>query len=387
MRYKILTAIVLVSILLPVAAGAMPMFARRIGRDCSYCHTTFPKLNETGLIYASNGYRFADEGEWPTTMAELKEAVPVALEIELEGVYNKTRKDGVWKKDVDKKIEEIEVMAGGSFGKTGRLSVLALAGISQLEGDDGSTDFRTFLGPLFLQVNDILGPRGEGLFNLKVGQWEIGLPFISGGRRVIHNQYFAETEFDLFTGETRAIEINGSKPGEEETDELSHRYAVGLTHEDNMHGERNIRGLYGRYSLSFRESYRVGAIFRHGKQADGPVDDIFSNRYGLAAEAEVGPAILTAGYFRSERSGKADRDNIMLESLYMPVEDVTLGARYDRLHEDHAGIASAYTASARYNITSKIYIHLEYRHKSDYDHVTSSNDKEKKARAYLVALF
>src|SRR3989304_9187420 len=53
----------LLTAFLPVDAEAVPAFARRIGRNCSYCHTVFPELNETGHIFKANGLRFADEGE------------------------------------------------------------------------------------------------------------------------------------------------------------------------------------------------------------------------------------------------------------------------------------------------------------------------------------
>ena len=60
----------------------MPFFARRIGRDCTYCHTLIPKLNEMGRTFRSNGYRFTAEEEWQDVRDW--QTVPVSVEAEVE---------------------------------------------------------------------------------------------------------------------------------------------------------------------------------------------------------------------------------------------------------------------------------------------------------------
>src|SRR5262245_14382044 len=42
-------------------AFAMPMFARRLGGSCSTCHTSPPRLNETGYQFRAAGYRMPAE--------------------------------------------------------------------------------------------------------------------------------------------------------------------------------------------------------------------------------------------------------------------------------------------------------------------------------------
>ena len=42
-------------------AFAMPMFARRLGVPCSTCHTSPPRLNETGYQFRAAGYRMPAE--------------------------------------------------------------------------------------------------------------------------------------------------------------------------------------------------------------------------------------------------------------------------------------------------------------------------------------
>ena len=45
---------------LPVA-NAMPLFARKYGVPCSTCHTTIPRLNETGYKFRAAGFRLLEE--------------------------------------------------------------------------------------------------------------------------------------------------------------------------------------------------------------------------------------------------------------------------------------------------------------------------------------
>jgi hypothetical protein len=45
----------------------MPMFARKLGVPCSTCHTTIPRLNETGFKFRAAGWRLPDDIGKPET--------------------------------------------------------------------------------------------------------------------------------------------------------------------------------------------------------------------------------------------------------------------------------------------------------------------------------
>lgn len=61
------------AIMLSAGAGtlttvqAMPMFARKLGVGCATCHTTIPKLNETGYKFRAAGWRMPDDIGKPET--------------------------------------------------------------------------------------------------------------------------------------------------------------------------------------------------------------------------------------------------------------------------------------------------------------------------------
>jgi hypothetical protein len=42
-------------------ADATPSFARQTGRNCNVCHNGAPRLNDTGLAFKNNGFRFPED--------------------------------------------------------------------------------------------------------------------------------------------------------------------------------------------------------------------------------------------------------------------------------------------------------------------------------------
>ncbi|MBI5233900.1 MAG: hypothetical protein HY880_06055 [Deltaproteobacteria bacterium] len=385
MRNTILLLLFFIAaMLVPQEAFSLPFFARLVGRDCTYCHIAFPKLNETGKTYRANGYRFAEDDGWLDV--KNPKVIPVALEIELEAMYDRLEKPDNIDEDSDLKVEGVELITGGALGKSGRVSFLAIVGIEQTETKGGHTYFEPFASSMFLQINDLLGPKGEGRLNLKAGQWDIGLPFMGSFQKAISNKYQAEKTLDVFTSEHTAFELNGSILGEEHSFMPTHRYYLGITKEKNIDDEEKVEGWYAVYSLTFNELYNIGAIYRHGEQQDGPVD-ITTKKYGIAGEAELRSFVLGAGWFRSEWEHGIDLDNYLLEALYMPFERFITGARYEIIHTNGLDDATEATLMARFYITQKVHIQSEYRYGEDRDHVLGSADRSDKVRLFLVALF
>lgn len=373
--YTLIFPVVFLTLLVASESFAMPMFAKRIGRDCSFCHVAFPKLNETGRIFKANGFRFAEEEEWE----EIKDmgALPLAMEIEIEGEFNKTKSGGIWSDESEMKVEEVEILAGAVLGKNGKVSVHGVIGVEDT----------TAFAHGYIQINDLIGAQGSGTLNLKTGKYEVALPFLSHSERIVKNSYFAQKSLNVFSTGQLAVEVNGSIVGEEETSEPTHRYAFGITREDVNSGDK-FKGLFASYSATFWEKYNIGAIFRQGDEKDGLGGDRSTSRYGIATEAEVGPAFFTLGIFRAERDGLEDLDNIMLEGLWLPLEELILGARVDILKQSGAEDALALSLTARYNIMLNVFAQIELRTLTDDDLIAGgSNEKERKGRLFLVALF
>lgn len=380
-RFLVFIAIVVVgwSIVLPVESEAMPFFARQIGRDCTFCHTAFPKLNETGRIFRSNGYRFAEDEEWK----DVKDltTIPIAMEVEAEGIYNKDKKSGVETTSSDMKVAEVEISMGGPMGKTGAISVLGMVGIEELSIGSYEVDIPS----AFVQVNDLVGPTGSGMLNLKAGIWEVAMPFLSSWQKVIKNRYLAEKTLGVFTPGQTAIELNGSIVAPEESTVPTHRYNIGLTRE-NINNDDKLKGYYASYSLTMMEHYNLGVIYRFGRERSG-TQDVDVNKFGIAGEVEMGSALFTVGYFDSDSDSGTDLGNYLAEILYMPVPKVILGMRYDVVKEKGKEDAKAATLTGRYNLLSNVFTQLEYRKLEDDSHITGTNEDEDRFRLFLVALF
>jgi hypothetical protein len=81
MRGRIFSSLLLlvigVAIALPQEASAIPVFARKYGFNCTMCHSNFPRLNDFGQRYRSNGYRLMDRESQDQTV--LESPAPVAF--------------------------------------------------------------------------------------------------------------------------------------------------------------------------------------------------------------------------------------------------------------------------------------------------------------------
>lgn len=369
-------AFAFMALVMSTQAYAYPHFARQVGRDCSYCHSAFPKLNDTGRTFLYNGYRFEAEGEWKS-VKDIS-SPPVSLEVEVEGIYDNLEKNGARVEKSDLKVEEAELIAGGALGKDGRVSALFSIAAQQLS--DGA--FETVVPRAFIQINDLAGPQGAGALNLRTGISDIGLSFLTPTSTPITNATFAETLIGAISANERFIEINGSLTSEGERT-IAHRYRAGVSREDVL-GENKLKGFYAAWAATVDEAYSLGAIFRTGEEAVG-ANDLAYRRYGLAAEAETGPFILRAGYFKTEGDG-ASVDDWLGEVLYF-IEKFTFGARYEAAHAEGTGRATSQTLMARYDILSNAFVQLEYRHRHDPARIAGEWETEDKGRVIFTALF
>ena len=378
--FLLLAALIFIS---PPDSEAIPAFAREIGRDCSFCHFAVPRLNETGRIYKSQGYRFEDDGEW----REVKEfrKMPLALEVELEALYNSTKSGGVEDRATDIKVEEVEVLAATSMGKTGKVSAFTAFALITGTGTGGETIYEAEIGHATLQVNDIIGHVGAGLLNIQAGKGGIGLPFLVPEHPIIHNGYQSEKTLGLFSTGESLIEINGTVIGEEETLEPTHRYSLGLTRE-NINSDHKLSGIYGTYALTVGEIYHLGLVYRGGK-VKGTGVDIAYKRYGLGGSYDADGIVLTGGYFINDENSTDRMTNYLIEVFFRAGRGLLIGGRYDIVSVTNLTSARAATLMARLDITKSVFLQAELRNLDDKDTITGTNEEEKKGRLFLVAIF
>lgn len=380
-RFILAPFFLILSFLLIQDAWALPIFSRQIGRDCTYCHTLIPKLNETGRVFRSNGFRFEAEGEWKNVKDWT--TVPVSVEVALEAFDNRARASGVDTESSDITIDEVELFAGGVIGKSGKVSARATLAIEP-EDTDAST-FKAVIAQAYIQVNDLAGGQGEGLLNVKAGHDAIGLPFLSARQRVIHRAYLADTVLGLITKRQRFVELNGIVVADEESWSPTHRYSAGISRED-VNSDDKIKGHFATYAATFKEALSIGFIYRRGEERSG-ADDTAYRKYGAALEAALGSVILDIGYFRSDRKEAADIGDFLAEVFFIPKSRWSLGARFETARQKGKQGVKEHSFMARYGVLSNVYAQLEYTGLTDKSHIAGSNERQRESTVSLVALF
>lgn len=370
------------SLFVPAASEAVPMFAREVGRDCTYCHTILPKLNERGRVYRANGYRFSAEEQWKNVKDWTH--LPISAEIALEGFYSKSKTSGVETTSSDLTLEEFELITGGTMGKTGKVSALATFAVKQVDAV-GSTTYKPIIEQAFIRVNDLAGETGEGLLNLKVGQDVFSLPFLSDRQRPMAERYFAESALKILNRGHRVVELNGTVVADEESWEPTQRYSLGIGRED-INSDDKMSGYYATYSATVKESLSLGFIYRGGKELYG-ADDVSYRKYGAAAEGVLGPVVVTAGVFRSDRNDGPDLRDTLIEIFYTPVAKWSLGARHEFFRKKGVQGAKSQSLMARYSILSNAYGQLEFDRLTDRGHAAGTMEDEKKTVFQIVTVF
>jgi hypothetical protein len=359
------------AIIAPKQAEAIPAFSRQTEKSCSTCHNAIPKLNQAGQSFRTNGFRFPEDKEW-TDIQDMKH-VPVSTRVIVEAEFNKADNSS---QTSQFRVSLIELMAGAPLGTNGVFSpyidvqyVGRALGVNQAYG----------------QVNDLIGNTGHGLLNIKAGQFDIALPFLSHSQRVMRQRYFAQSSLGILGARAQttapvgvpipdealefynnAVELNGQLLGKD-SDDLTHRYAVGVFQPQQL-GDGNRLGnpgFYATYAATFLENYQIGAIYKRDVVNDpslaAPNGKKGLDKWGVAGEAKLGPFIATLGYFRSSALDKRDLQNYMAEILFIPNKRWVVGGRVDHLDQELAQSGTRTTAMVRYNISSSVYAQAEWR--------------------------
>lgn len=399
---------VLVGVVAPKTAEAIPAFSRQTEKSCSTCHSAFPKLNQTGQNFRTNGFRFPEDKEW-NEVQDLKH-VPLSFEVEVEGEFNKTRGAGASAQETLLKIDELALLAGTPLGKDGRFSGYGVVNFA--EGN-------VAMGQAYGQVNDLIGETGHGLLNAKVGQFEVALPFLSSTQRVIKQRYFAQEALGILGARRQGgstdseaveiyntgVELNGQIVGKEAGD-ITHRYAVGVFQPKSLNDGNHLGfpGLYATYAINFFENFNLGLIYKRDVVNSAldpftPNDKAGVNKWGASGDAKIGPFIATVGYFRSDGLPATGNglltnaiynralQNYMAEILFIPNKKWVVGGRFDHIDQELAQSSSRTTVMGRYNISSSVYLQGEWRiHDGGAVQGAPAQDSYN-GRVFLVALF
>ncbi len=166
-------------------AFAIPAFARKYNFVCSMCHVpSFPKLNDFGNQFRDKGYQLNTEEELPTWEGLTRGYWPVAFRTTTGYQFQST--SGL--PDVSSPSTNVKATSG-TFGFTGldilSFGILArdisfgIVYVPELASSGFGTQDPTAIEPgdleaVFIRLDNLLG---SSLLNLKVGKYELDLPF------------------------------------------------------------------------------------------------------------------------------------------------------------------------------------------------------------------
>jgi hypothetical protein len=199
-RLSLLFTLVLTVVLLAGSSYAIPAFSRQYGTSCSTCHVDFPKLNDFGKAFKDAGFKFPKADEdfikvpavmlgapaqkelwphsiWPGTLPGLP-MIGLRFNTFFQ-VYSRNRNKfappsqgapGIPRTDFQPGL--FSIFTAGNFGD----------GIAFWVDDDfsvGGANSNGGLGDGYLKFHDIgrLFKLPKDALNLRVGQFEIDLPF------------------------------------------------------------------------------------------------------------------------------------------------------------------------------------------------------------------
>jgi hypothetical protein len=176
---------------------AIPAFSRKYGTSCTTCHNNYPELNDFGLAFKKNGFKFPTDDEtfvkqepvllgskaqkeaFPGAVypGEIPGTIPIAFRYEGNFVYNSSQPRPVQAAGYVPRTDlfvpnTFTIISAGSFGPN----------FSFWIDDDisaGASGANGGLGDAWLKYNDL----GRTLhlptnsLNVRVGQFELDLPF------------------------------------------------------------------------------------------------------------------------------------------------------------------------------------------------------------------
>ena len=210
------TAVVIVWVVLVSApkSSAIPAFSRKYQTSCTTCHNNYPELNDFGLVFKKNGFKFPKDDELfikePPVMLgskAQKEAFPGAVypgeipgflpvAFRYSGNFN-------WNASQPQPVQATSFVPHTDMFVPNTLTIIAAGSMGPnmafwIDNDisAGGSGANGGLGDAYLRYNDIgrIFHLPKNSFNVRFGQFELDLPFTQA--RSVY-----PTAYDVF-GET-----------------------------------------------------------------------------------------------------------------------------------------------------------------------------------------
>lgn len=169
------------SVLTP-KAQAIPAFARKYGVSCNVCHVPgFPKLNDFGNQFRDQGYQVGSDMDLPTYESITMGYFPVSFRTTVGYQIASVKSDGKGTTTGGFGFTGLDILSFGTLHRDLSLGVVFTPELGSAGFGTGASDGD--LEAAFIRLNRLekyLGikeEQGRYLMNLKVGKFEIDVPF------------------------------------------------------------------------------------------------------------------------------------------------------------------------------------------------------------------
>ncbi|TLY22806.1 MAG: hypothetical protein E6K68_02015 [Nitrospirae bacterium] len=261
-------------------AQAIPAFARKYDFACNVCHVPgFPKLNDFGNVFRDQGYQLGTDGDLPTFEALGKGFWPVSLRTTVGYQVADLRLNGQSVTTSGFGFTGLDVLSFGTLARNLSFGVVFTPGLHDAGFGTGSSVEESDLESAFVRVLNLErfvgGAENTYLMNLKVGKFELDLPFSEKRSPTLNTPYLIY-HFTPF-GTANPFGLGDNQPGIELT---------GIKRTD-------MTGGYLRYSLGgfTTNGGSFGDVSGRSAYFYGHVTQSFGG-YGIVAGQRIGAFVL-----------------------------------------------------------------------------------------------
>ncbi len=351
----------------PDPTGAVPVFARKYGLNCTNCHSGFPRLNDWGQRFRANGYRLPDRENEEKTV--LESPPPFALRTSHGYTYERFENGAEGTNASGFRVHGLDVLSAGVIAP--HVSYLMvyppqLAESRGVQGQEGTIEMASV----------VFSGLGSPWLNVRAGRFEPAYAAFSVKRHLSITPYeiydYAFPGGSPFSETQEGIEVTGSSRG--------FAYAAGL-----LNGSATNRSSDGPSDAYARASMVIGAgegqtagqrigvtgYLGRARPLEGLTDLQTYSRLGVDASLNLKQVNLAAQWLYGQDPkalwgpGFADDacwSGFFAELSWQPLVECVAFARYDLVNGPAANEEdiTRLTGGGRYYFADNLALHLEY---------------------------
>lgn len=281
-------------LVVPVDAVAIPAFARRYRVSCQLCHNPVPKLTAFGVTFAGNGYRMAakepprDTIDTGDPLLNLASSVPLAMRLD---AYAQAFSKGKASTDFETPYI-IKLLASGPISKT--FSYYMYVNLLERGEFGGFED-------AMLIANDIFGAPVD----VSVGQFQVSDVLFKRELRLMFEDYaiYRTNVGDEPVNLTydRGVLASADLLGFTVTGQLLNGNGIGPAESDRRFDNNKFKNVAGSISREITGFLRLGAFGYYGKNTSEDIENKLTMIGGDATIA-AGPLEVNAQFIHREDS-------------------------------------------------------------------------------------